>query len=269
MKELVVLMSVYINDKLPYVQQCVESLQKQTYADFDVFIQFDGLIDADVAFFLENIQDERFVVFKRMENYGLADSLNELLVRALENRYLYFARMDIDDICLPYRFEKQVNYLKHFSSVDILGGYIEEFSLKGTTIVKYPLCHTAMHKTFAKRNPLAHMTVMFRRTYFEKAGLYPTDTEKDEDTMFWLKGFLSDCCFANIPELLVNVRVSDEFYKRRTGIKKSLSDCKNRCLIIRELDLNLLNYLFVFARFVVFLVPFPGITRIVYKLFRK
>lgn len=269
MKELVVLMSVYINDKLSYVKQCVESLQNQTYIDFDVFIQFDGPIDNDVALFLENMQDDRFVIFKRMENCGLANSLNELLERALENRYLYFARMDIDDICFPHRFEKQVNYLKNFPLIDILGGYIEEFSLKGTTIVKYPLCHITMQRKFARRNPLAHMTVMFRRTYFEKAGLYPIDTDKDEDTMFWLKGFLSNCRFANIPEILVKVRVSDDFYKRRNGIGKSLSDYKNRCLIVKMLDPRLINYLFVFVRFIIFLIPFPQITRIMYMLFRK
>lgn len=36
----------------------------------------------------------------------------------------------------------------------------------------------------------------FRKSYFHKAGLYPVDTDKDEDTIFWLNGFLSGCKFA-------------------------------------------------------------------------
>lgn len=45
---------------------------------------------------------------------------------------------------------------------------------------------------FGKRNPLAHMSVIFRKSYFHKAGLYPVDTDKDEDTIFWLNGFYQD-----------------------------------------------------------------------------
>ena len=33
----------------------------------------------------------------------------------------YVARMDADDICVPHRFEKQVQYLDEHSEIDILG----------------------------------------------------------------------------------------------------------------------------------------------------
>ena len=36
---------------------------------------------------------------------------------------------------------------------------------------------------------MIHPTVMFRRSYFEKAGLYPEDTYFGEDTMMWAKRF--------------------------------------------------------------------------------
>ena len=178
--------------------------------------------------------------------------------------------MDADDICISDRFEKQIAYMKRCKNVDICGGYIEEMdeNEKCIGIIKYPLTHEEMKLFFAKRNPLAHMSVVFRKSYFHKAGLYPIDTDKDEDTIFWLNGFLSGCKFANIDQVLVRVRVNSNFYLRRSGLSKSLSDLRNRCLVIKKLNLSYVNYIFVFARFIVLSVPIPRITRFAYKFLR-
>jgi len=126
-----------------------------------------------------------------------------------------------------------------------------------------------MKEGFGKRNPLAHMTVFFRKTFFEKAGLYPLDTNLDEDTMFWLNGFLNSCIFANLPQILVKVRVDSKFYGRRNGVKKSYSDFKNRLKIIRELDLAFINIIWAFGRFVMMSLPIAGITKFAYKYLRR
>lgn len=64
---------------------------------------------------------------------------------------------------------------------------------------------------------MIHPTVMFRRSYFEKAGLYPEDTYFGEDTMMWAKGFKSGCKFANVPEYLFKFRLDSNFFERRRG----------------------------------------------------
>ena len=65
-----------------------------------------------------------------------------------------------------------------------------------------PITHEECLELFKKRDCMIHPTVMFRRSYFEKAGLYPEDTYFGEDTMMWAKGFKSGCKFANVPEYL-------------------------------------------------------------------
>lgn len=96
------------------------------------------------------------------------------------------------------------------------------------------------------------MSVIFRKSYFHKAGLYPVDTDKDEDTIFWLNGFLSGCKFANIDEVLVRVRVNKDFYLRRNGLSKSLSDLKidvlllETELIICELYICLCSFCYIY-----------------------
>lgn len=59
---------------------------------------------------------------------------------------------------------------------------------------------------------MIHPTVMFRRSYFEKAGLYPEDTYFGEDTKMWAKGFKAECKFANLPEYLLKFRLDSDFF---------------------------------------------------------
>ena len=72
-------MSLYHNDSIGFVTQAVESILNQTFADFDFYIQYDGIIDAEVESFLMNLSDELIKIYKRAENKGLAQSLNDLL----------------------------------------------------------------------------------------------------------------------------------------------------------------------------------------------
>lgn len=270
MNKLAVIISVYKNDQPSAFQSCMYSLLKQTYKDIDIWIQFDGIVNPQIESFLANLNDNRIYIRKRDQNKGLAFSLNELLQEILQKDYQYIARMDADDICFPDRFEQQITYMDEHQDIDISGGYIEEMDEKENSIgiVKYPLTHTEMKNFFGKRNPLAHVSAIFRKSYFDKAGLYPTDTDKDEDTMFWLKGFSTGCIFGNVDKILVRVRVSDNFYKRRNGFQKSLSDFKNRCMVIKSLKLRCSNYFFVFARFIIFIIPVPKVTQLAYKLLR-
>ncbi len=270
MKKIAVIMSVYKNDELLHLQECVKSILSQTYSDFDLHIQLDGKISEACENYLDSLTDKRILKYSREENKGLACSLNELLDEVLQQDYCYIARMDADDICFPYRFQRQIEYMETHSQVDICGGYIDEMDEEGKSIgiIEYPLEHTKMKVFFGWRNPLAHVTVFFRKTYFEKAGYYPTDTNKDEDTMFWLKGFLSGCIFANINEPLVRVRVNNNFYHRRNGFNKSWGDLKNRCKIVYSLGLSPINYFLALGRFLFFILPLPWLTKLAYRYLR-
>lgn len=98
-KECAVIMSLYRNDCIDFVTQAVESILNQSFADFDFYIKYDGIINAEVDSFLMNLSDERIKIYKRAENKGLAQSLNDLLNIVMPLEYEYIARMDADDIC--------------------------------------------------------------------------------------------------------------------------------------------------------------------------
>ena len=263
-------MCVYHNDTLEYLQEALQSLYEQSLR-VDIFIQQDGCVSEAVTVYLDDEVGGKKVVYvgKRRENRGLAYSLNELLHVVLERGYKYIARMDADDISLPYRFENQYNFMQNSKDVDVVGGYIEEFSIDIAykKIVHYPLNHKEMYHFFKKRVPLAHVSAFFHRSFFEKAGLYPISSATNEDTLLWMKGFKAGCKFANIPEIVVRVRVSEAFFDRRGGVKKAWNDLQDRVQVIKTLGYNKSSYLYALALFIVNVAP-PKIKRFLYKRLR-
>ena len=78
-KESAVIMSLYRNDTIEFVTLAVESILNQSYTDFDLYIQYDGPIKDEVDAYLSHLKDKRIHIYKRLENKGLAQSLNDLL----------------------------------------------------------------------------------------------------------------------------------------------------------------------------------------------
>jgi len=265
----VVIMSIYINDILDHVENAIKSILDQSYKNIKLFICIDGPISKDLLLHINNLNKSgkiyKVIVLKK--NMGLAYALNEIIKVILSMNIDYIARMDSDDISNLDRIKKQVEFLEINKDVDVVGGYISEFG-SNQGIIRYPLTHNQMLKYFSKRNPIGHVTVMFRTSFFKKAGLYPMDTLRNEDTLLWLNGFKFGCKFANIPEVMVNVRVDNMFLKRRHTFPKILGDVKDRILIVRQLKLGIIGIFYSISYFILMLLP-VCLNRSVIEYFRK
>lgn len=222
-----VLMSIYKRDTLALVKESVNSILLQSHVLFDFYIQLDGEIDRDVESFLNTLEqnDNRLILKRSLNNKGLARSLNDLLEFVLPKNYEYIARMDADDISLSGRFKKQIAYMETHPDVDCLGTWAIEIGNGGNEYFKkqMPVTNEECLEFFKIRDCMIHPTVMFRRSYFEKAGLYPENTYFGEDTMMWAKGFKAGCQFANLPEYLLKFRLDPNFFQRRRGWKHARS----------------------------------------------
>ncbi|WP_294618715.1 glycosyltransferase [uncultured Bacteroides sp.] len=225
MKKIAVILSIYRKDNLSCVKESLDSLFTQTFSSTDVFIQLDGDIDNEVRGYLSNLSEKDIFIFERTQNKGLACSLNDLLKIVLPMGYQYIARMDADDISMPERFEKQIAYMENHPDIDCLGTWAIEIDDGGNEYFRkrMPLTNEECLDFFRMRDCMIHPTVMFRRSYFEKAGLYPVDTYFGEDTMMWAKGFQAGCKFANLPEYLLKFRLDIDFFQRRRGWKHAKS----------------------------------------------
>lgn len=271
-KKIAVIMSLYKNDVIQYVRNAVESIINQTYKDFDFYIQYDGPISLEVDEYLSCLADERIKIYKRLENKGLAHSLNDLLAIVMLQDYDFIARMDADDICLIDRFKKQVTYLSTHLDVDMVGGAINEIDENGNNrgkITRYPCNPEECRAFFAKRNPVAHPTVMFRRSFFEKAGWnYPTDFVRNEDTRLWHEGYKHGCVIANLPDVLLNFRMTDAmFTQRRNGKAFAKSQLQLRKMINKDLRFGFMANIYAYAMYLLMISP-SWLLKLAYRILR-
>jgi len=103
-----VIMSVFNAEDT--IEDCIESILSQTFDSFELLIVNDASTD-NTHKLLEKFskEDKRIKVFINSENIGLTKSLNSILSKA---KGKYIARQDADDISLPKRFEKQIEFIQ-------------------------------------------------------------------------------------------------------------------------------------------------------------
>jgi hypothetical protein len=117
------------------------------------------------------------------------------------------ARMDADDVCLPGRLGRQVEYLDAHREVGVVGSFVETFSERaGGVVVRYPTAADAVGGTMVFRSALAHPAVMFRRGALE--GLrYEAEFRYAQDYALWLECVKRGVLLANVEEVLLRYRV--------------------------------------------------------------
>ncbi len=269
MKKIATIMSVYKGDKLPFLKEALFSLYNQTKKS-DIYIQLDGSIPKEIESFLDSELEDRKIKYlgKRDKNLGLSVSLNELLHIVLP-KYSYIVRMDADDISVPTRIEKQILFLDSHLDIQAVGGWIEEFNIDTNEkqIVKYGEYHKELKQNLMKRNPLAHVTICFRNTFFDTISSY--DTEKlNEDFDLWIRAFKSDIKLHCLQKVLVKVRTSNDFFARRKNVRRAKEVMYLKFDATKTFGFGIKGYIYAVAHFVLFLSP-SAIKRVLYKKMRN
>ena len=219
-------MCVYGKDNPDHFKVAVDSILNQTRIANEVVLVVDGPVPEDLDIIIKSYANMPIFKVIRLEvNRGHGEARRI----GLENCNCdYVALMDADDISLPNRFELQTEYLASNPDIDIVGGNIAEFidsvdNIVGKRVV--PTEHKDIIEYMKKRCPFNQMTVMFKKESVQKAGGY-IDWFWNEDYYLWIRMRECGCTFANIGDVLVNVRSGLDMYKRRGGRKYYLSEKK-------------------------------------------
>ncbi|HDR1020846.1 TPA: glycosyltransferase [Pasteurella multocida] len=262
-----VLMSLYIKENPQYLRECFESLQAQTLPADEIVLVFDGPVTPELDAVVTEFEAVLPIKKVKLEkNRGLGKALNEGLLHC---SYDWVFRMDTDDICVPTRFEQQINFIKQHPETVIVGGQIAEFGQTVDDIVSYrnvPTDKEGIIKFTQKRCPFNHMTVAYQKSAVLACGGYE---DLQEDYYLWIKLVASGKNVANLPEILVYARVGNGMVGRRRGIEQAKAEWRLFKLKYRLKMQGLLSGLFTFLlRSLPRLLP-TSLLQIVYRLFLR
>ena len=265
--------SVYKNDKPEFVRVALDSMlvHQSVKPDEIVFVQ-DGPVPDDLSSLLSEYEGKYSDVMHiiRLEKNG---GLGNALRLGVENaKYDIIARMDSDDICMPDRFEKQLAYLEAHPECDIVGGQITEFIDAPDNIVgkrEVPCSNEAIYQYMRSRCALNHPTVMFKKKSVLDAGNYQ-DWFWNEDYYLWIRMMEQGCVFANLPDVLVNMRSGIDQYGRRGGKKYFDSEIGIKKLMLEKGMINRKEYVANYVqRFIIQLLLPNSVRGWVYRTFAR
>lgn len=236
-------MCVYGGDNSEWFQTAVESILNQSLKPDEVVLVVDGPIPDELNEIVKIYERNPIFNVIRLEKnqghgnarrMGLDNCKNELV-----------AIMDADDISKSDRFEKQIEEFKKNQSLDIVGGNITEFIDDEKNIVAeriVPADDAEIKAYMKKRCPMNLVSVMFKKTSVESVGGF-IDWYCEEDYYLWLRMALAEMRFANVSDILVNVRVGKDMYKRRGGWKYYKSEAKLQKYMLKHKIINFPTYL--------------------------
>ena len=209
-----VVMSAYNGER--YLREAMDSILDQTFTNFEFIVINDGSTDRTLNI-LGSYDDSRLIVVDQ-PNLGLTKSLNKGLSIA---RGQFIARQDADDVSIPYRLERQIEFMEQNTEVGLVGSAYIEIGQNGQEIhpVVLPQTHEELYQMMLKGNYICHGSVLFRKKCLEVVGNYREGLAATEDYDLWLR-FLKHFLIINLPEHL---------YKWRFNITS-----KSATLILRQ-----------------------------------
>lgn len=214
-----VLMSVYAKERPEYLRESLDSMCRQTIPPDEIVIVEDGPLTEGLLAVLNAYSAQYGRMLKRIvnvKNEGLGNALHKGVI-ACKNELI--ARMDTDDISDPNRCERQLRAFICQPNLDVIGGQINEFidnttNITGQRVV--PCEHRDICDFLKIRDPFNHPTVMFKKSSVLRAGNY-LDLHFNEDYYLWARMYLDGAKFANLDEVVLNMRISKDLYARRGG----------------------------------------------------
>lgn len=185
-----------------YLQESISSILSQSLTDLELIVIDDGSFDGSIQIIRAIAKvDSRVRVISR-ENRGLIKSLNEGIGCS---RGKWVVRMDADDVSMPDRLEKQLQWLQQ-EQADICGGWIEAFGVGFPRIRKFYRSYDANCLQLLFNSCVAHPAVMIRRDILSD-NPYKEEDEYAEDYALWCRLVSAGARITNYPGVILRYRL--------------------------------------------------------------
>ena len=198
-----IVMPIYNSET--YLDEAILSIIHQRYKNWELLIinEFGSNEEGKRIINRYAAIDSRIRLIQNSERLGIAESLNEGLRQAKGE---YIARMDGDDISLPERIEKQVEFMESNNDILLCGVQVEVFgSEKWDWKLETDPARIRTDALFY--SPCVHPTILFRRDVINKYNVfYNKDYKASEDYDFFTR-ILEFGEIANLKEVLFKYRL--------------------------------------------------------------
>ena len=199
-----VLLPVYNAER--FLAAALDSVLAQDFTDFELLAHDDGSTDGSWAILQDYAARDPRIRLSQAPNAGLPTVLNRLVAAA---RAPLLARMDADDLCLPWRFSRQLAYFEADPTLDVLGSFylLMDAEERPIFVVTMPTDHAAIDDgNLRGMVSINHPTVMMRREAVLAAGGYDPAFAHAEDLDLWLR-IGERGRFANMPDAALKYRL--------------------------------------------------------------
>lgn len=203
MPKVSIVIPVYNGEK--YLEEAIESALKQTYKNIEIIVVNDGSIDNTEKICEKYISK---IKYYKKENGGVASALNLALKKMSGD---FFSWLSHDDIYLPDKIEKEVNYIiKNNLSYDsiLYSDYllIDELNniiglgKKDHNILKNKPEYSLL------RGAVNGITLLVPKKAFDDFGFFDTSLKCTQDYDMWLK-MQKKYKFVHLPSYLACTRI--------------------------------------------------------------
>ncbi|MBQ6167380.1 MAG: glycosyltransferase [Muribaculaceae bacterium] len=196
--------------------EALDSLYAQTYQDFKIILCEDGSTDNTYEVAQQYAgKHDNIILLRNERNMGLNYTLNRCLEQADTE---YVARMDGDDISLPERFEKEINFLDEHPEFVVVSCPMIYFDKDGVFRVDTMARKNPTKMNLIYGSPFCHAPCMARTAAFKAVGGYSEAKRylRVEDYNLWAKLYAAGYKGSNLQEPLYKMRDDRSAAKRRT-----------------------------------------------------
>ena len=251
MERISILMGIYNCEKT--LEEAIDSLLKQSYKKWKLIMVDDGSQDQTYQIAARYADKyENIYLYKNSNNMGLNYTLNHCLKYADTE---YIARMDGDDISMPTRLQKELDFLDTHKEYAIVSSSMIAFDESGEWgIYKHP--EYPKEIDFIKGSPFCHAPCMIRTVAIKSVNGYSVEKKllRMEDYHLWIKLYSKGYKGYNIQEPLYKMR-DDRNATSRRKYRYRINEAYVRKLAIKKLKLPIYGYAYMMRPLIVGLLP--------------